>query len=331
MLTLLSRRTRRFTQTCATLMAITLATSAPGLAQDLPSGPIQILVAYGAGGGTDTLARLLATPLSNALGQPVVVQNLPGGGGQIAAMTLLRDGTDGSAILATNQPDLFMSTVVKDPPYKASDFQTIMVDLQDPRVMLVQKESDIATLGDLIAKAKAEPGKVTISVAQGSAQELFAKWLFGRLGLDVRLVGYNGGSTAANAMLAGDVLATIGDDFARMNIREKAKALFVVAETKSPRWPEGPILASALPSSITLPADDFLSRYGVYVVSAEFKANNPEGYKKLQQALVEARNSPEFQSYLDKNNLQDLSIGKPGEELETKLADQFTEIPKIGQ
>ncbi len=310
---------------------MTLGISAPALAQDLPSGPIQILVAYGAGGGTDTLARLLATPLSNALGQPVVVQNLPGGGGQVAAATLLRDGADGSAILATNQPDLFMSTVFKDPPYKESDFQTILVDLQDPRVMLVQKDAHINTLDDFVAKAKSEPGKVAVSVAQGSAQELFAKWLFGKLGLDVRLVGYNGGSTAANAMLAGDVLATIGDDFARMNIRDKSKALFVAAEQKSPRWPEAPTLASVLPSSITLPAADFLSRYGVYVVSAAFTAKNPEGYKKLQQALLEARTSPEFQSYLDKNNLQDLSIGKPGEDLEAKFANQFAEIPNIGQ
>ncbi len=84
---------------------------------------MQILVAYGAGGGTDTLARLLAPSLSKILGKPVTVQNLPGGGGQVAATDVMRDGADGLAILATNEPDLFMSTVFNKPPYKGGDFQ----------------------------------------------------------------------------------------------------------------------------------------------------------------------------------------------------------------
>ena len=251
--------------------------SAPGHAQEYPAGPVQILVAYGAGGGTDTLARVLAPHAFEDPRQAVTVQNLPGGGGQVAATTLLRDGADGLAILATNEPDLFMSVVFNKPPYKGEDFRTIMVDLQDPRVMLVQKDAGIKTFADFVARAKAEPGKVAVSVAQGSAQELFAKWLFGKLGLQIRIVGYAGGGPAANALLAGDVLATIGDDFARINIRDKASALFVGAQKKSPRWPEAPTLAEALtPFGITPPSKDFLARYGVYVVPAAFKEKHPQ-------------------------------------------------------
>ena len=194
---------------------------------------MQILVAFGAGGDTDTLARLLAPSLSKILGKPVTVQNLPGGGGQVAATTVLRDGADGLAILATNEPDLFMSTVFNKPPYKGGDLQTIMVDVLDPRIMLVQKDSDINTFADFVARAKAQPGKLAVSVTQGGAQELFAKWLFGKLGLQVRIVGYDGGGPAANAMLAGDVVAAIGDDSARMNIRDQTKALFVGATARA--------------------------------------------------------------------------------------------------
>jgi tripartite-type tricarboxylate transporter receptor subunit TctC len=312
------------------VLASALALVAPLHAQDYPSGPVQILVAYGAGGGTDTLARLLAPSLSKALGKPVTVQNLPGGGGQVAATTLLRDGGDGLAVLATNEPDLFMSVVFNKPPYKGEDFRTVMVDLQDPRVMLVQKESSIKSFADFVTRAKAEPGKLAVSVAQGSAQELFAKWLFGKLGLQVRIVGYAGGGPAANALLAGDVLATIGDDFARMNIREKSTALFVGAQNKSPRWPEAPTLTEALvPHGVALPSKDFLARYGVYVVPAAFKVKNPQAYAKLQQALIQAREAPEFQSYLQKNALQDLSIGKPGEALDATFARDFDEIAKL--
>ena len=323
------RLRRRLTAACAAVLAIAPGAATLSLAEDYPSGPVQVLVAYAAGGGTDTLARLIATPLSKALGQPVVVQNLPGGGGQVAATTLLRDGADGLALLATNQPDLSISTVFNKPPYKIGDFQIIEVDVQDPRIMLVQKELAISTLADFIAKAKAEPGKVAVSVTQGGAQELFAKWLFAKLGLNIRIVGYNGGGAAANAMLAGDVVATVGDDFARFNLRDKSKALFVAAAAKSPRWPEAPTLASALPPSVSMPSPDFLARYGVYVVPAAFKAKHPDAYRNLQQALIQAREAPEFQAYLAKNQLKDLSIGRPGEDYDAAFADDFAEIEKL--
>jgi tripartite-type tricarboxylate transporter receptor subunit TctC len=294
------------------------------------SGPLQILVAYAPGGGTDTLARILAVPLAKILNRPVTVQNLPGGGGQVAAATLLRDGADGSAILATNEPDLFMSAVFNKPPYKSGDFQTIMVDVRDPRVMLVQSASELNGFADFVARAKAEPGKLTVAVAQGSAQELLAKWLSGKLGIQVRIVGYPGGGNAANALLAGDVVAAIGDDFARLNIRDKSKALFVGGEARSPRWKEAPTLAEALaPHGVALPSKDFLDRYGVYVVAAAFKAKAPAAYAALQQALLQARQTPEFQSYLEKNAIQDLSIGKHGEMLEASFASGFAEIAKL--
>jgi tripartite-type tricarboxylate transporter receptor subunit TctC len=306
------------------------ALNGPGLAQELPSGPVQIIVGYGPGGGTDTLARLIAPGLQKVLGRPVVVQNAAGGGGQVAATTVLRDGKDGLVILALNEPDLFMSTMFNAPPYKYADFQVIMVDVVDPRIMLVQADSPLNSLADFVAKAKAEPGKLAISVAQGSAQELLAKWLFAKLGLQVRIVGYNGGAQAVNALLAGDVIANIGDDFSRFNLRSKTKALFVCATERGPRWPEAQRLGAALsPFGVTMPSADFLTRSGVYVVPAAFKASNPGGYRKLQEALIEARKAPEFQTYVEKNKLADLSLGKPGEALQASFAADFAEIEKL--
>ncbi len=300
------------------------------LAAEYPSGPVQILVAYGAGGGTDTLARLIAPALSEALGKPVTVQNLPGGGGQVAAATALRDGGDGLAILATNQPDLSLSTILAKPPYKNEDFEVIVADILDPRILLVKKESDMQNFDDFVSRAKAQPGKLAVSITQGGAQELFAKWLFGKLGLDVRLVGYNGGAAAANAMIAGDVVATVGDDSARMNIRDKSKALLLGAGTPSPRWPEAATMPDALKKyDVTPPSPTFLARYGVYVVPASFKQKDPEGYKKLQQALIEARKSKEFEAFVEKNKLQDLSIGKPGEDLASYFSADTAEIQKM--
>jgi tripartite-type tricarboxylate transporter receptor subunit TctC len=317
------------------MLGLATSLAAPALmrtafAQDYPSGPLQILVAYGPGGGTDTLARMLAPSLSKVLGRPVTVQNLPGGGGQVAATTLLRDGGDGHVVLATNEPDLSISAVLNKAPYKRSDFQVVMVDVVDPRVMLVQKESAIASFADFVARAKAEPGKLAVSVAQGSAQEIYAKWLFGRLGLQVRLVGYSGGAPAANALLAGDVIATIGDDFARVNIRDKARCLFVGAQEPSPRWPEAPTLTAALAAHGTTPSSpSFMARYGVYVAPAAFKARHAASYAKLQQALLQAREAPEFQRYITTSKLEDLSLGKRGEDYDAVFESDLNAISSL--
>ena len=205
-----------------------------------------------------------------------------------------------------------------------------MVDVKDPRVMLVAKNSDIGTFADFVTRAKAQPGKLAVSVAQGSAQELFDKWLFGKLGLDVIVVGYKSGSDSSNALLAGDVVATIGDDYARLNIRDRARALFIAAKEKSPRWPEAQTLTSVLaPYGITLPSADFLARYGIYVVPSSFKNSRPAAYAKLQQALLQARSRPEFEEYIGKNQLHDLSIGKAGEEFDAAFVADLAEIEKI--
>lgn len=186
------------------------------------------------------------------------------------------------------------------------------------------------SFADFVARANAEPNKLAVSVAQGSAQELFAKWLFGKLDIKVRIVGYDGGGPAANAMIAGDVVATIGDDFARMNVRPQSKALFVGSARQSPRWPEAVTLTDALkPFNVRPPSLEFLSRYGVYAVSAAFKSKSPLAYAKLQKAMIEARDAAEFRAYFEKNALQDLSIGRPGEAMQATMSLDFQEIPKL--
>lgn len=332
-MTFFSRMRRKLLAGLVGVSAVTLsvaAITADARAQGYANGPVQIIVSYGAGGGTDRLARLLAEPLSAELGVPVTVQNMPGAGGQVAAAAMLREKPDGQIIWAGNQPDLYMGPVIEGAPYKVEDLQVIMVDLIDPRVMLVQADSDIETLADFVEKAKAEPGKLAVSVSQGSAQELFAKWLFGELGIDVRLVGYQGGSKSANALVAGEVVATIGDDFARTNLRDQTKALLVAAEQESPRWPEAQTLVAALePFDIAPPRPDFLARFGVYAVPAQFKAQHAGAYAKLQAAMLKARESEVFSGYISENGLTDLSIGKPGEQYSDAFDSSISAAAKL--
>jgi len=310
--------------------AVVLGVATPAFAQDYPARPVQIIVGYAPGGGTDLLARVIAPPLGKALGQTVIVKNVPGAGGQLGAAATLREGADGLAILALNHPDLYMAAARSEGQFKPGDFQIIMVDLKDPRVLLVQKSSDIADFADFVRRAKAEPGKLSVSVAQGSAQELFAKWLFDKLAIDVIVVGYKSGNDAATALLSGNVTATLGDDYARLNIKDRSKALFVAAKDKSPRWPEAPTLTAVLaPYGIALPSAEFLARYGIYAVPSSFRKNHPDAYRKLQGALIAARSAPEFRDYISNNQLQDLSIGRPGEEFDAAFAADMVGVDKI--
>jgi len=322
-------KTRRQALTALALLpALAAGAARSALAQD--SRIFQIIVGYPPGGGSDVLARVLSEPLAKLLGRPVVVKNVPGASGQIAAMTLLRDGDDGLSILAINHPDLFMAVERSSGSLKAADFQVVVVDVQDPRVFLVKADSPIDSFATFVARATAQPGHLTVSVTAGSAQELFAKWLFDRLGLDVIVVGYKGGAEAANALISNVVVGSIGDDFARLNLRSLSKALFVGAQERSPRWPEAPTLAAALaPFGITPPTANFLSRYGVYVVPSALKTKDSAAYLRMQQTLLQARASPEFQGYIAKSQLQDLSIGKPGEDFESAFAADMVEIRSI--
>lgn len=326
----------RIARLIAAAMVLSWAGLAPvgpapvGLAWAQDGRPLQIIVGYSAGGGSDTLARVLADAVTRESGRTVVVRNVAGAGGQIAATTLLREGGDGSAILAINQPDLQLA-VMRDPAaLKAGDFQIVMADVRDPRVILVKTDSPLTSFAVLVEQARAQPGKLAVSVTAASGQELFAKWLFDRLRLDVIVAGYRGGTESSNALLTGDAQATIGDDFARLNLRGQTRALVVGARAPSPRWPEAPTLSAVLaPLGVTPPTPDFLSRYGVYVVPTTFKTARPEAYAALQALLLKARAAPEFQDYIARNKLEDLSIGQPGEAIAAVVEADAAEIAKI--
>ncbi|MBB4302120.1 tripartite-type tricarboxylate transporter receptor subunit TctC [Rhodobium orientis] len=305
----------------ATLTAALAFSAASGaVAKDWPTGPVQIIVSYSAGGGTDRQARLLAGPLEEVLGVPVTVQNLPGGGGQVAATAVLREPADEAVILATNEPDLSMGPLLKNAPYSRDDLTVVAVDVTDPRLLLVAKDSPYKTFDDFVKAAKENPGELTISASQGGAQELFAKWLVGELGLDVRIVGYPGGSKAANAMLGGHVTAALGDDFSRLNIRDQSHALLIAADGPSPRWPEAAVMAEVMPKyGVEVPTPDFLARFGIYAVQSAMKKDNPEHYKVLQDAILKAMNSETFLAAVKAKKLDDLSKRAAGEDFKASF------------
>ncbi|MEP6791748.1 MAG: tripartite tricarboxylate transporter substrate binding protein [Ramlibacter sp.] len=216
--------------------------------------PIRLVVPYGAGGPIDTTARLLAERVKDSLGT-VIIDNKPGGGGNIGADIVAKappDGlTIGIAAVATNaiNPWLFSKM-----PFDASrDFAAITQMVRVPNVLVMNAETaarlKINTLADLIAYAKANPGKLNYgSGGNGSAGHLAGEMFKRDAGVFIVHIPYNGGNPAQLALLSGQVdfnfdnLAT-----AAPNIRAgKLKALAVTTLTRSPNLPEVPPVADTL-------------------------------------------------------------------------------------
>lgn len=313
-----SRRTLAALAVGTAVLGATALSADKAVADKWPERNIQIIVAYGPGGGTDRQTRITGRFLEQTLGTPVAVQNMPGAGSQVATAAVFREEADGYTVLATNEPDLSMTVALRNAPYAIDDFAMIAVDVYDPRLLIVQKDSPIKTFDDFVKEARAKPGTLSISTtAGGNAQDVFTRWLVNTLGLNVRIVGYPSGGAAGTALLGGHVSANLGDDFSRLDMREQVRGLLLAYDKPSPRWPEAELMVDAFKRhNVKAPSPDFLARYHIYAVKREMKVKYPERFKKLQDAFFAVAKLPEYKELIAKQGYQDLALMLPGEKFE---------------
>lgn len=273
------------------LAAATSAVAAPAWAQPKP---IRLIVPYAPGGPIDVTARLLAERVKDSLGT-VLIENRPGGGGNIGADAIAKAAPDGTTIgisaVATHaiNPWLFSKM-----PYDAArDFAPITQMVRVPNVLVMNAETaarlKIGSLADLIAYAKANPGRLNYgSGGNGSAGHLAGEMFKRDAGIFAVHIPYNGGNPAQLALLSGQVdfnfdnLAT-----AASNIRSgKLKALAVTTLQRSPNLPEVPPVAD------TLKGFSIDTWWGLVA-----PAGTPrEAIQRLNQAFVAALQSAEAKS-----------------------------------
>lgn len=297
--------------------SLSIADSTDAVAQDWPERDISVIVAFGAGGGTDRQTRVMARHLEEVLGVSVTVQNAPGAGGQVGALTVLREEPDGYTILSTNQPDQSMTIALQDAPYDADDWAILAVDIYDPRLIVVANDSPYETWADFVEAARENPGELSVSAVTGGAQDLFGRWIMDVFDLDVNHVGYPSGGEAGSAVLGGHVTANIGDDFSRLNMRDDVRGLLLGSPEPSPRWPEATLMVDALAEEgLEPPTPDFLARYHVYAVPAAMVDEYPERFARLQDAIISIKDLPEYQDFIAESGVEDLSVMEPGENYE---------------
>lgn len=177
------------------------------LAQDFPSRPIKLIIGFGAGGLGDTAGRAVAQELSNLLGKPVIVENMPGAGGSLAASTAARSAPDGHTMLWVSGQNAIAPSMFKSLPYNwATDLQPVAPVGKFDYIIVVGKDSPYKTLREAIDASKKNPDKFNIGViSAGSAQHLNALWFRSFTGMTAPTVHFRTTGELVGALLAGNV------------------------------------------------------------------------------------------------------------------------------
>lgn len=222
-------------------LACLLALGMPGiaLAQKYPARAVRIIAPFAPGGGVDTVARLIADPLSRSLGQPVIVENRPGAAGTIGAALAARAPADGhTLLLGTISTHGIGPSLYADLPYDAQkDFASISLLVTQPNVLAVNPGLGAASLADLVRMAKAKPATIAYaSSGSGTTQHLSAAMFEHMAGVQLVHVPYKGSAPALTDLLGGQVQLMF-DNLATALPHIQAGRLKALAVTSARRAP----------------------------------------------------------------------------------------------
>lgn len=321
--------TRNSTTPCTRRLAITLAFMAgfalalPAQAQSTyPNKPIRMIVPLAAGSAVDVAARLLAQKMSENMGQPIVVENLVGASGIIGADKLAKSAPDGYTIGGFNDSVLTMvPNLNKSTPFNpVTDFAHISKVATIEFSVAVATNSPYKTAAELVAAAKAAPGKITYaSGGNGSPQHLGGALFAAHTGIDMKHVPYRGASQAALDVAGNQVDVTVQGiaTVASLAKAGKLRLIGVMADNRHPEYPDTPTL----------------KEQGIqgFDYSTWFALTSPKGTPKdivdrLQREVVKALNDPMIKERYAGLGL--LRVGSTPTELTSLVRDQLARYGK---
>ena len=276
----------------AALAAIFLVT--PATAQEWPARPIKMVVGFGAGGGTDIIARIIAQALTEVLAQPVVVENKAGAGGTIGADTVAKSQKDGYTIFMMNNGHAVSASLYKSLPYDSQkDFAPVSLVATMPLVIVAGKNVPAKDAKELIDLTKAQPGKIRFaSVGVGSTQH-FSGLVFNRMsGIELRHIPYRGTPAAIAAVRSNEVelLFEVAAPVIGQLKGGELKALAVTSTKRFPVLPDTPTVAE-----LGLKAYDVTTWYGL-----AFPAGTPAAIvNKMNAAIKTALANPQVRKQVE--------------------------------
>lgn len=230
-------------------------------AQNYPDRPITLSHGFGAGGNADVIARILAGPMSEGLGQTVIVEPRVGAGGMIAADRAAKARPDGYTLIILPGGHAISAGMYKSLPFHpVDDFAMISMLTSFPFVMAVRKEHRFRTLADLVAEAKTKPGAVTFgSAGIGSGQHLSGELLGSLAGIQLTHVAYKGGTAPLTDVLSGQIDFFV-DTLTVVTPQLDAGVIRGLAVTSPKEWRSLPGMA---PVAATVPGYEVFSWLGI--------------------------------------------------------------------
>ena len=300
--------------------AIWLAVISPSRAADeaasYPSRPIHIVVGFTPGGGNDLIARIFGQKLSERLGQPVIIENKPGGGAIVATEYVARSAPDGYTLLVGASGAITINPAVyaKLPYDPLRDFVPISEMASFPLILVVAASAPVKSVADLVAYTKSNPTKANYSSSSTSFQlatELFKQ----KTGAPMQMIPYKGTNDAVAAVIAGEVTATIADagPVSGQLSGGRLRALAVATPHRITNMPDVPTLTEA---GVDVEAVLFS---GIFAP----KGTPPEVIRRLEKEFIEIAKLPDVISRLKALGID--AVGTSSEEFAKIIA---TDIPR---
>ena len=284
----------RITRLAAIASLAMMSFATPALAQDFPNKPLRWIVPFPPGGPTDSFSRPVAQKLSEIIGQPVIVENVPGAGASIGMDRVAKSAPDGYTIgLATTgthsiNPHLYGKRLPHD---TSRDFTPLTLAVRYVNVLVVNPKLPINTVGELVAYAKANPGKVTFgSAGNGSSNHLSGEALKMVSGAPMQHVPYRGSAPALADVIAGNITFMWDIPITAIPAANagRVRVIAISSEKRSPFYPSVPTVAESGLKGFTEVGSDLW--FGIV---------GPAGIpkpvaQKLNESLVRAIRSPEI-------------------------------------
>jgi tripartite-type tricarboxylate transporter receptor subunit TctC len=236
----------------AAMAAVMFGAGAMASAQSaFPSKPVHILVPYPAGGGVDTLARMLGDVVSRQWGQGVVIENRPGAGGVVASQALAMSPPDGYTLIVVASGHATNPFLYPKLPYDTlKDFTPISLLASSPNILLVRADAPFKTASDVIAQARSKPGSLSFAHAgNGTSTHLAGELLKKLAKIDIEAIPYKGGAPAINDLLGGQIPMSFNNGPESVGQLEAGtvRALAVTTASRAPFLPDVPSMAETVP------------------------------------------------------------------------------------
>jgi len=276
-----------------------LSWTAQAQTSTFPSKALKIIVPFGAGGVADLTARTVGQKLSVSLGQPVVIENKPGAGGVVASDTVAKADPDGYTMLLMSNANAVSATLFKSLPFDSvRDFTPISTLGFFDIAIVTSTESKFKTLDELLAYARANPGKLNVgSINIGSTQNLAAELFKSTAGVDMQIVPFNGTPAVIQALRGAQIDVAV-EILAPVMAQVRAGALRALAVTSEKRS----VLLPDVPTAVERGLTGYVaSSWNALAVPAQ---TPPEVVARLHKDIADAVNSPEIKQRLQELNIE---------------------------